>query len=65
MSFLLDIIYPCLEHLDLSNWSDLDDINDINNNESCHCQTHGQGRAKGTVVIEASGLSNTYYIHGL
>ena len=32
---------------------------------SCHSQTHGLGKGKGTKVIEAFGLSISYYIPGL
>ena len=32
---------------------------------SCHSQTHGLGKMKGTKGIKASGLSDAYYILSL
>ena len=55
---------PCLEHLDPSNWSDLDDIEEPLIANSGHSQTHGLGKVKGTEMTEAFGLFDAYYVLG-
>ena len=40
---------PCLEHLDLSVWSDMDDIEDIINNELLSLSKPLSGEGKGNL----------------
>ena len=53
---------PHLECIDPSDQSDLDDIDDV---VDYKLLSHGLGKVMGTKVIEAFGLSITYYVPGL
>ena len=56
---------PHLECLDLSDQSDLDNIEEVVDSEHWLLSNAWSGEGEGTKVIEASGLSDACYICGL